>query len=1063
MSERSVSRALLRIGALTTAAVLAFGTATSGAQAQEPEAPTSTVVEPTQTTEPSTPPSTPPPASSDPSVPPPSGDPAPPPTSTPPQENPAQPAASTPVTPPAVPSESAKPEEPKQATQQQAAPDLKISVKFDRPEYSMGEPMGITVTVRNEGDASANQIRFASEVNQLNLTTGVDDLVSRPSLAPGAEKVIKLGATAQWGVPYAALTIRTWAEGATDKTPNDNLSRAETKIVSNGGQINGVLFEDRDGNGVAGPGEGIDWQTLRLSGGPAFPGSGQTYNGGQFTMRDVPAGTYQVRWAGSSGPGGNSLTVKPGQFITVKQGETTEVSLQAVPVLSRSLWISGHSFDKPKYAKGDPISVSVTLRNNGSTPITNLVTVCDPENDPATLDGTAEGWGDLRPDRGGVTIGAGEVKTFTVTDTVPDVDYPTGKVYFACVFSVDGRNSDGPGAGYGSANPGLTVGADIAGINGTVSGHLRAGDTGIASVKIVAINPVNNRIVGQSTTDWAGAWRIPNLRQGKVALLVVGDWKLEDGNAHRLVDVVAEQDVVADLAVVRGPVVKDPTVFAPDLKVSVSFDKPSYDLSDLVRMTLKVENVGTGADPARGHWNGTAYNEQEPYFDYLELRRFLDPQIVLYPGESKQATFTGRLRDGGDDPVKLSRTSYRAEVGTVSADPNLDNNKAEARADVSWGTGSVVVFVYGDRNLNGQQDAGEELANRKVWVRGGKPHVNKEATTDASGRVHVTDLPAGLYSASDAYDRESGWLQDTPEADRVVVVNPGDVGTARVRLVRPLSDELKASIKFDKPAYQAGDAVGVSVSITNGTTKSLQVKAECGGGSYGPYLGNDLPEWGQLGRNAAGVQIAAGQTFDVHFSTALPASSPDWGYVTIGCSFGPENGSGNPYANATSKVPGATETFTGFVVTGDWMAPENVPNVKLVLLDPQTKKPVASAITNAEGGWTFPDLPVGEYVPLVVGPWKVVDLGEGEPFGNVRGREWPSYVWVEPGPQVADPTIVTPGGGGGNGSGWSTSPTLVTASKNTGALANTGVGVLGLVLFGALLVMTGVAMRRKVA
>ncbi|MFJ5987605.1 carboxypeptidase-like regulatory domain-containing protein [Lentzea sp. NPDC092896] len=1049
---------------MTTAAVLAFGTATGGAQAQEPETPTSTVA-PTQTTEPSTPPPSnepEPPASSDPSVPPPSGDPAPPSTSTPPQENPPVPSTSVPSTPVTPPNEPAKAEEPKQAAQQ-AAPDLKISVKFDRAEYAMGEPLGVTVTLRNEGDVAANQIRFASEVLSMNLTTGVDDLISRPSLAPGEEKVIKLGATAQWGVPNVALTVRTWAEGATDKTPNDNLSRAETKIVSNGGQISGVLFEDRDGNGVAGPGEGIDWQTLKLSGGPAFPNSGQTYNGGQFTMRDVPPGTYQVRWTGS-GPGSpNSLTVKPGQFITVKQGETTEVALQAVPALSRSLWISGHSFDKPRYAKGDPISVSVTLRNNGTAPITDLVTVCDPENDPATLDGTGDGWGDLRPDRGGVTIAAGETKTFTVTDTVPDVDFPNGKVYFACAFSVDGRNADGPGAGYGSANPGLTVGADVAGIYGTVSGHLRVDGSGIASTKIVAIDPATKRIVGQSWTDWNGSWRIQNLRQGKVAFQVVGSWKLEDGSAHRLVDVIAEQEVVADLDVVSGPVVNDPTVFAPDLKVSVSFDKSNYDLSDMVRMTLKVENIGTGAEPARGRWNGTPYNEQEPYFDYTELRKFLDPEIVLYPGENKQATFIGRLKDGGDNADKLRKVSYVAEVGSQTADPNRDNNKAEARADVSWGTGSLAVLVYGDRNLNGQPDAGEELANRKVRVGGGKPHVNKEATTDASGRIRVTDVPAGTYSASDQYDRDSGWLQDTPEADRFAVVNPGDEGTARVRLVRPLSDELKASIKFDKPEYQAGDAVGVSVSITNGTTKSLQVKGECGGGSYGPYLGNDLPEWGQLGRGAAGVQIAAGQTFDVHFSTALPASSPDWGYVTVGCSFGPENGGGNPHASATSKVPGATETFTGFVVTGDWMAPEKVPNVKLVLLDPHTGKPVVSTTTDAQGAWTFPDLPVGEYVPLVVGPWKVIDLGEGEPFGNVRGRQWPSYIWIERGPEVTDPTVVTPGGAGGNGGGWSNGTILAPATRNTDALANTGVGVLGLVLFGALLVMTGAAMRRRTA
>ncbi|MFD4641679.1 carboxypeptidase-like regulatory domain-containing protein [Lentzea sp. NPDC058436] len=1060
MSDRPARRGLLRFAALTTAALVAFGGATTGALAQEDPPSTSPSTSPT-TTETVTPPSTPsepqPPASSEPSVPrSTSTDPAPPSTSTPPQENPQPSVPSTSSTPPAQPSEAPKPEEQRQATQQQTAPDLKLSVKFDRAEYALGEPLGITVTVRNEGDATANQVRFASEVYQLNLTTGVDDLISRPSLAPGEQKVIKLGAAAQWGVQTAGLTLRTWAEGATDKTPNDNQSRAETKIVSNGGTINGVLFEDRDGNGAVSPGEGIDWQQLKLVGTSPYPSSAQTYNGGQFTVRDIPAGTYQVQWTGYV-PGSMDLTVKPGQFITVKAGETTQVALQAVPTLSRSLWIAGHSFDKSRYAKGDPISVNVTLRNNGTAPITGLVAVCDPENDPATLDGTGDGWGDLRPDRGGITLGAGETRTVTVTDTVPDVDYPTGKVYFACAFSVDGRNSGGTG------NPGLTVGADVAGIRGAVSGHVRASGTGLSSVKVVATTPGTSRVLGFATSDWSGAWKIENLPQGKVALQVIGAYKLEDGSSHRLVDVVAEQEVVAELTVVQGPAVKDPTVFAPDLKVSVSFDKATYDLSDLVRMTLKVENIGTGVEPARGNWQGGPYNEQEPYFDYQELRRFLDPQITLYPGESKQATFTGRLKDGGDDPVKLSKTSYIAQVGTYTGDPDNANNKAEARADVTWGTGSVSVVVFGDRNLNGQLDAGEEIADREVGVGGGKPFTRKSGRTDASGRVRFTDVPAGTYWASSQYDQESGWIDETPEEHRTAVVNPGDEGTAQVRLVRPLSDELKASVSFDKPEYAAGDSVGVTVSIKNGTTKPLQVRAECSSGGYGPYLGNDGAEWGQLARTAAGVLIAAGQTLTATVSTPLPEASPDYGYVTIGCSFGPQNGSGNPWATAQSKVPGATQTFTGFVVKGDWMAPEKVPNVKLVLLDPHTRKPVVSTTTNAEGAWTFPDLPVGTYVPLVVGPWKVIDLGEGEPFGNVRGRDYPSYIWLEAGPEVADPTIVTPGGAGGIGGGSQigTSPAL--AVRNPDALASTGVGVLGLVLFGSLLVMAGAAMRRKVA
>ncbi|WP_143036207.1 carboxypeptidase-like regulatory domain-containing protein [Lentzea fradiae] len=1045
---------------MTTAVVLLLGTATIGAHAQddpssaaptqtETATPSSDVVEPSTTTEP------PPPSSSEASTPP---------------ESPAPPSAdpSAPATPPTsveqTPAERQNVEQERATAQedaQQAAPDLKVSLRFDR-EYGIGEPLGITLTVRNDGDAPAHQVRFATETLQLNLTTGVEDLISRPDLAPGEQKVIRLGGTAQWGAPNAALTVRAWVEGAVDKTPADNQARAEAKIVNNTGTVSGVLFEDRDGNGVAGPGEGVDWQTLRLSGGPEYPVSGSTYNGGQFAMYSVPPGTYQVSWSGRNS-NGEELSVKPGQFITVKQGETTRVAVQVVPSLSRSLWISGGSFGKQKYAKGERVSVSVTVHNRGTAPITGLVTVCDPENDPATLDGTGDGWGDLRPDRGGVTVAAGETKTFTVTDTVPDAEFPTGKVYFACVFSVDGRNVLDPGNG--APNPGLTIGANVAGTRGSLSGHvLSNGSPVLYGTKVVAVNAANNRIVGYSGTSGStGSWQINDLPQGQIALQVTGRWKLADGSTRRLVDVVGEQDVKVDLDVVPGPEVEDPTVFAPDLKVGVSFDKPSYDISDLVLMTLEVENIGTGAAPARGNWREGPYNELAPSFDYNELRRFLTAPIELWPGESKRFTLTARPRDGGSDPEKLRKLSYAVQVGTVTAEPS-ENNRAEAHADVTWGTGSASVTVYGDRNMNGRMDAGEELPNAKAGIGGGKPHVNRSGTTDGSGKIRFTDLPAGLYNTYGESDRETGWVSGGGET---AVVNPGDEGTALVRLVRPLSDELKVSLRFDKPSYEPGSKAGVVLSITNDSAKSLRVKAECGSSSHGPYLGNDDLAWGDLARTGPGVEIAAGARFDVHIESDMPAGASDYGYVALGCTFGPEDGVGLPYASARAVVPGATQTFTGLVVTGDPMVPTMVPvpNVKIVLLDPETGKPVVSTTTDAHGGWTFPDLAVGAYEPLVVGPWKLMDFGsDGEPFGNVRGREYPEYVWVEPGPEVADPTAGAEAAGpGADGSGSDSGTTAVRAIRNTDALADTGVSVLGLALFGALLVMTGAAMRRRPA
>jgi hypothetical protein len=551
-----------------------------------------------------------------------------------------------------------------------------------------------------------------------------------------------------------------------------------------------------------------------------------------------------------------------------------------------------------------------------------------------------------------------------------------------------------------------------------------------------------------------------DLQQGKVALKVVGPWQLADGSPQRIVDVVAEQDVSVDLAVVPGPAMKDPTVFAPDLKVSVTFDKETYDISDPVRMTLKVENIGTGAQPGRGMVR-TIYNEQQPYFDYFVLRRFLEAPVELWPGESKQITVTGSARDGGDNPEKLRKLSYVAEVGTSSGDPNNDNDKAEARANVTWGTGSAVVTVYGDRNLNGKLDEGEELANRKVHVGGGKPHVNKNALSDASGRVRFTDLPAGQYYSSDDYDRESGWIpgDSNTDAEQTAVVNPGDEGTALVRLVRPLSDELKASVKFDRPSYEPGAVLGIALSITNNSAKPLQVKAECYGGSSS-YFANATAEWGPLRRGGLGVALAAGDTFDLRVNTAMPAEAPDYGYVTLHCTFGPEFELGNPAASATAKVPGATETFRGFVVTGKYPDQKSVPNVALVLLDPDTKQPVARTITNAVGEWEFPNLAVGMYTPVVVGPWRITnDWSDSEPFGNVRGRNYALWLWVEPGPDVADPGGVPGGAGSGANNGLSPVKTI----KNTNALANTGVSVLGLGLFGVLLLLAGAAMRRKPA
>lgn len=1015
MSERSVGRALLRIGALTTAAVLTF---TSAALAQEDPAPPSSSVAPTETTAPPSTSTTPPSSSAEEPPPPPS------PTSDTP--------SNTATPPPPVEQPEKKAEKQPEA---QAGADLKVTVSFERDEYRFGEDSIATVTVRNNGTAPATGIRFATEVAGFRLNTGVEDLLSRPSLAPGQEKSFRLGGTPLYGAyGYVRLIVRGYVEGGGDPTPNDNSGQDDAKVVVESGYVLGLLFEDLDGNGVADPGEGLAGKLVSITGPQGL--SRSTMSDGAFYTGSLPVGRYQASFV-DGGPGLWGRLVARGEFV-VESGKPTTVHLKAVAPVAQRLTVVGYEFDKQQYGKSDPVSVAITLKNSGTTPLEHVVAVCDPEGDDTTLDGTGPGWAALNPDGPGITLAAGEQKTVTVTDVVPDAAFTAGRFYVACNFGTDGRS----GIGYA----GRTQGAEVVGAFGSVSGTID-GAAG-AQVKIVALDPKNPRRVLGEGQSRSGSWKIDGLPQGEVALKVVGSWQFTNGAEHVLVTVRGGGETTGTvLAIKPGPEVRDPSVHAPDFKASVTFDRPSYDISDPVTMTLKVENVGTGRDKAQGSFQ-QAQVDSQPDVDQRKLSAFLGEEISLAPGESKQLTLTGTP----NNVVVLQQVvQYKLVVGSNFADPTPENNVSLGTAAVTWGVGTATITVYGDRDLNGRMDDGEALEGRRVTIGGGRPFVRKEGTSDAAGKIRFTDLPAGHYDPFYLYDEKDGWVEPYVPGHQLVV-NPGDEGTETVRLVRPLSDTLHPSITFDQPQFASGEQIGFTVTLRNSDTRPVQAKADCVTGT--PLLSNDSADWGPLARGAEGVSLGAGETKTVHVRTAPPAGAADHGYLIITCRFGPDtNLLGVPSLRTTVKVPGVLNTFTGFLRTNNPNAGQlPVPGVKLVLLDPETGKPVARTVTDANGGWTFPDLPVGRYTPLVVGPWKVVPASRyDEPVANVRGRG-PVYLLVVPGPEVADPDVVPPGPGGGGGG---------VLPNNPNALADTGVSVLGLTLFGALLVMAGAALRRR--
>ncbi|MFI9816327.1 carboxypeptidase-like regulatory domain-containing protein [Saccharothrix variisporea] len=125
-----------------------------------------------------------------------------------------------------------------------------------------------------------------------------------------------------------------------------------------------------------------------------------------------------------------------------------------------------------------------------------------------------------------------------------------------------------------------------------------------------------------------------------------------------------------------------------------------------------------------------------------------------------------------------------------------------------------------------------------------------------------------------------------------------------------------------------------------------------------------------------------------------------------------------------------------------WPRSDAVPGVEVFLRDQATGAVVARAVTEANGTFTFRDVPAGTYEFGVGGPWRLLSA----PVLVVRAGEdgpvpMPHFVYVEPVP-------APPGAGGG--------------AAPREELAATGAGVGLLALLGVLALVAGGVLVRRV-
>ncbi|RAS58901.1 CARDB protein [Lentzea atacamensis] len=1054
MSERSISRALLRAGALTTAVVLAFGGATTGALAQEPETPTSSVEPaPTPTSEPSTPPSTTDPAPPSPteSTPPSSSEP------TPPSEPsaPAEPSTPVPSTTPSTSTPSipdTKPEEEKKETPPAALtgeprPDLSVTVTPDKPEFLPAEDIGLTLTVKNKGEAPATDIRLGYESSQAWLAAGAADLSSRPSLAPGQEKSFRVALRPTSSTSDSVhFQFRATVDGVGDPTPGDNGTSTHLTIRQLKGTVTGVLYTDTNGNGAFDQGEGLPNVTFGTKdGSPDSSNWSYTDANGKFNMWSVVAGKHTVVNVDNY-----RYAVQPGftDFV-VEHNKETKLALPVVAPVRNSLSAT-MAFDKASYHVTDEVGLNITLKNSGTQPLHRVVAVCGGGlSGPEFLN--SDNFSQLHPDGEGVTVPAGgETKVF-VTTNMPKINNPW--IYANCWFGNVGRN-------IGTYTWVGNVSAKVHGLHGDYSGRVVNAETGapIPNARVNVLDPVTRRpLKDVINADGNGNLRIYGLTPGKTVLQVAGTWKPQDGNEF-VIDVVADTTTTRDLTVVPSDVVVPDAGHRPDMAITMKFDKDTYDIAEPMRVNVTVKNVGTGREAeVRLENDYQNPNMRLLEFDRSQLGELADTtkKVFLWPGESREITVVGTAPYfmGNDDKVSLALRLF------TPIDHGPANNSASATASVTYKSGDAAVVLYADANKNKRKDADERtFSNARVFVNGGnRPYKSVEATTDASGRAVFTDLPVGLFQVYAEY--LDGWVR--PSRDQMTV--SADAETVfELGAERPLSDNFFATLNFTKEEYAAGERFEADITLENRTGADLPaVNALCSGPGEPGEIYNDGSGWGGLAWDGGGVSVPNGEKRTFRVSGDQPKESASIGYATLHCSFAPDlSDPGAAHAGDEFRVPGLRADAVGMLLTDGPNGEVPKDKTTVVVVDSGTKKVVARTVTDADGKFGVTQLPVGKYDVVVPGPWKV-EIRRMNPWFLVRagGESWVQLFHLVPGPEVEDPgyplpedqVTVTPpapagpagpaGAGGAGGSG--------------DALAKTGASVLGLGVIGALLVAFG--------
>lgn len=481
-------------------------------------------------------------------------------------------------------------------------------------------------------------------------------------------------------------------------------------------------------------------------------------------------------------------------------------------------------------------------------------------------------------------------------------------------------------------------------------------------------------------------------------------------------------------------------------------------VGEFVQVELTITNKGPaeaiGVAAWLEHISGSYFSIDADGWDGLEPPWSGPTALTLAAGESRTFVLEGRFFNYQGTSTFRLRVNATNDVNSHDGSPTV---QMAVREPVK--AGKISGILWGDANGNGVQDAGEGLVGAEAYLYGGgNPNETPRTRTDANGRFTFTELELRTWGLGFS-ELPGGWVVEYI-SEQIPVVGGDTTSELRYQAVRPLQDQLTASVRFVSTDHVDDGPVTVEFTLTNkGGADISDVVAGCGRSGEGPHI--DI--WDSLGELSwdQGATIPAGQSRVFTVNGTISANASSYGYSYVACDFGPEDGIIHGYPGVFDYVKvGEKRTNTNGSIYVDrngngWMDSdgEHLTGVSISLADPKTGAVVATATGTGENGEAyFNDIPTGLYAIVVNGPWKVK-----HPDLLITAADCSQ--WCQTGWTVEVVPTEEPGGVPGGAEPEIQKPAKVLPVSNykatAGALAETGASVSGLGLVGALTLLLG--------